>query len=112
MDNLYSDYLIIIFELCNVNDLLILQQVSKNYNNIINTNDYLWKLSANNKWHKHFFDMAQRRTKSISVPLTSYKKEIMRIIKYTNTRWTIDDFYNYWYIREQSIKNKKGRFPI
>ena len=113
MNDLNLDNLITIFEFCDVNDLLLLQQVSKFYNKIIDTNDYIWKFAANNKWDKNFFNMAQRRNKRISNPLQSYKKEILRIIKYTNHKWTINDFYNHWYLSEVTLcNNSKGRFPI
>ena len=113
MNILYLDDLINIFQLCNLNDLLLLQQVSNYYNNIINTNDYLWKFASNNQWDKNFFNIAQRRNKRISNPLQSYKKEILRIIKYTNHKWKINDFYNHWYLSELTLcNNSKGRFPI
>ena len=97
----------------NVQLLLSLQITCKRFNIIIDNNDYLWKFASNNQWHENFFNIAQRRNKRISNPLQSYKKEILRIIKYTNYKWTINDFYNHWYLSELTLcNNSKGRFPI
>ena len=114
MNILYYDSLLYLFQFVNFNALFSLLRVSKHYNNIINNNDYLWKILANKQWHQDFFSIAKRRTLIISNPLNSYKKEIIRIIKYTNLKWTIEDSYHHWYLCELSYTNnkKKGKFPI
>jgi hypothetical protein len=55
MNDTCLDNLIFIFEKCNIYSLFNLQIVCKTYNDIINKEDYLWELLANNKWGNEFF---------------------------------------------------------
>jgi len=113
MNYTYTDILIYIFEKCEIQSLFNLQITCKLYNDVINSEDYLWELIANKKWGKEFFNIAKRRTTTLSRPLSTYKQELYRIMYITQGKWNLNDFYNHWYKYELILPNiSKGRFPI
>ena len=113
MNDTNIDILICIFEKCEIQSLFNLQIVCRLYNDVINIEDYLWELIAGNKWGHEFFNIAKRRTVSISRPLSTYKKELHRIMYITQGKWDLNDFYEHWYRYELILPNiPKGRFPI
>jgi len=95
----------------NISDLFIL--ISTNYDLYKMIDDSYFNLWAVEHFGKKFWNLANKRTKSISLPLQSMKLELIRIgkfqimLKNNNIRWTNQDYYNYWQTLENIRINKK-----
>ena len=95
----------------NISDLFIL--ISTNYDLYKMIDDSYFNLWAVKHFGEKFWNLANKRTKSISLPLQSMKLELIRIgkfqimLKNNNIRWSNQDYYNYWQTLENIRINQK-----
>ena len=95
----------------NISDLFILTTINCDLYNLID--DSYFKLWAFKHFGQNFWNLANKRSRSISLPLETMKLELIRIgkfqamLKNNNIKWSNHDYYNYWQTLENIRINKK-----
>ena len=96
---LHYDYILLnVVNHLSIQDMLTLEIALNKF-----LDNSIWRYKAFTTFSKTFWNKAKRRPENVSIPLGSWKKELVRIEKFQvllektfNCRWKPDDFYNYW----------------
>tara|TARA_B100001093_G_C26739751_1_gene976111 strand:- start:224 stop:595 length:372 start_codon:yes stop_codon:yes gene_type:complete len=106
--------LLVLLELSNIKDILLIECINKSFT----LDDSYYITWGYNYFGKEFWQKALLRSSSISNPLGTMKKELIRINKFQNQLikngviWSNKDYYAYWTTLENIKKHKTDMFHI
>ena len=111
-NKLYNDvFLLILFNLTTIDDIISLSESSKCLNNKID--NYIYLQWGRYTYTNDFWNRALQRNPIVSKPLGNIKLELLRIKNFTELQiknghepWNKKDYYKYWNSMENCINKQ------